>query len=134
MNHALTIATGDWLAPLDDDDEFTPDHVEVLLDACRTRQLEFAYGVANMELSDGEWVPVGAWPLREGRIVHASVLYSMSLRMLHHDVESWRLYEPGDWNLWHRMRDAGVRMGFVDHIVARHYRERREATSTGRGA
>jgi glycosyltransferase involved in cell wall biosynthesis len=126
MNHALDIARGAWLAPLDDDDEFTPDHVEVLLDACRERTLDFAYGLARMEVAEGNWETVGSWPLRLGQIIHASVLYSMDLRILRHDVNSWRLHEPGDWNLWHRMRDAGARMGFVDHVVVNHYLERRE--------
>ncbi len=66
MNHALDIAAGEWLAPLDDDDEFTPDHVEALLDACLTGSLDFAFGVADMEISEGEWTRVGNWPLREG--------------------------------------------------------------------
>jgi glycosyltransferase involved in cell wall biosynthesis len=125
MNHALTIAEGAWLAPLDDDDEFTPDHVEALLDACRSRQLDFAYGIANMEMSEGVWAPTGSWPLRQGQIIHAAVLYSMALRTMRHDIDSWRLHEPGDWNLWHRMRDAGVRMGFVDQVVTRHFLEAR---------
>src|SRR5262249_13954182 len=51
MNRALELARGDWIAPLDDDDEFTPDHVEVLLEACRSRRLEFAYGIADTEVS-----------------------------------------------------------------------------------
>jgi len=33
--------------------------------------------------------------------------------------------EPNDWNLWRRMEEAGVRMGFVDHVVFRHYMEGR---------
>lgn len=32
-NWGLDKALGDWIAPLDDDDEWTPDHVEVLLAA-----------------------------------------------------------------------------------------------------
>ena len=125
MNHALDIARGEWIAPLDDDDEFTPDHVEALLDECRSRSLEFVYGVAEMEQSDGTWTRCGSWPVRPGQIVHAAVMWSSRIK-LRHDVESWKLDEPGDWNLWHRMRDAGVPMGFVDHVVCRHHRERRE--------
>jgi hypothetical protein len=125
MNHALEIARGEWIAPLDDDDEFTPDHVEVLLDACRARGLEFAYGIAEMEQADGTWTRRGSWPVANGQIIHASVLWSSRIR-LRHDVRAWRLDEPGDWNLWWRMRDAGVPMGFVDRVVCRHYREQRE--------
>ena len=121
MNRALDLARGEWIAPLDDDDEFTPDHVEVLLDACRSRDLEFAYGAAEMEVQPDVWELIGWWPLAQGGIVHASVLHLARIAFLRHDLESWKLLEPGDWNLWKRMRAAGVRMGFVDRVVCRHY-------------
>lgn len=121
MNRALDLARGEWIAPLDDDDEFTPDHVEVLLDACRSRDLEFAYGVAEMEVQPNAWELIGWWPLADGGIVHASVLYMARIAFLRHDIEAWKLWEPGDWNLWRRMRAAGVRMGFVNKVVCRHY-------------
>ncbi len=60
MNRALDLAEGDWVAPLDDDDEFVPDHIDVLLDACRTRDLELAYGVAEMEVEPGVWETRGS--------------------------------------------------------------------------
>lgn len=126
MNRALDLAAGEWVAPLDDDDEFLPDHVDVLLDACRSRGLELAYGVAEMEVEPGVWELRGSAPLREGEIVHAAVLFRHALGFIRHDIESWRLYEPADWNVWHRMRDAGVRVGFVDRVVTRHFLERRE--------
>jgi glycosyltransferase involved in cell wall biosynthesis len=123
MNRGLELARGQWIAPLDDDDEFTPDHVEVLLEECRERNLEFAYGIAAMEAEPGRWEQLGAWPLREGRIAHGSVLYWAGLRFIRYDLEGWRTGDGGDWNLWHRMRDAGVRMGFVEHVVCKHYAE-----------
>lgn len=126
MNRALELARGEWIAPLDDDDEFTPDHVEVLLDACRSRDLEFAYGVAESEATPGVWRPIGSWPPRHMAIVHAAVLYSARLRIFPHSIDSWRVHEPADWNLWKRMKKAGVRMGFVDRVVCRHFLERRE--------
>jgi O-antigen/teichoic acid export membrane protein len=126
MNRALDLARGDWIAPLDDDDEFTPDHVEALLDACRTRDLELAYGIAESEVEPGVWEAVGSAPLRHGHIIHAAVMFRRAIGFIRHDIESWRLYEPGDWNVWHRMRDAGVKIGFVDHVVTRHHLERRE--------
>lgn len=128
MNHALKLLRGEWIAPLDDDDEFTPDHVAALLDACRSRELDFAWGKVLLEERDGSWSPCGSAPLRAGQIAHVGVLYSARLRRFEHDIECWRLDEPGDWNLWRRFRAAGVRMGFVDHVVARHYREMREVT------
>lgn len=126
MNHALDVLRGDWVAPLDDDDEFTTDHVEVLLDACRSRGLEFAWGKALVEGRDGHWSECGAPTLRPGSIAHVAVLYSSRLRRFHHDGECWRIDEPGDWNLWQRFARAGVKMGFVDQVVSKHYVERRE--------
>lgn len=127
QNHAVEIARGEWIAPLDDDDEFTPDHVETLLEACRRENLEFAYGVAEMEQEGGTWTRCGAWPLRKGHVVHAAVLFSKRLAQ-RHDLDAWRLDEPGDWNLWSRFQAAGVRMGFVDRVVCRHYREARDVS------
>lgn len=126
MNRALQLARGEWIAPLDDDDEFTPDHVEVLLESCRERNLDAAYGVADMEMQPGVWEPVGSWPPRTGAIIHSAVLYSLDLRSMPHSFESWRLNEPGDWNLWRRMMAAGAEFGFVDQVVVRHYLESRE--------
>jgi hypothetical protein len=62
MNHGVEISRGEWIAPLDDDDEFTPDHVEVMLNAaCLARGLDFAWGIAESEHQDGSWSRQGSW-------------------------------------------------------------------------
>jgi O-antigen/teichoic acid export membrane protein len=129
MNWALENLAGEWIAPLDDDDEFTEDHIEVLLEACMERRAEFAYGIAEVEGVDGTWGRVGSWPLEHGQIVHASVFYGTHLRNFKHSFDSWRIEEPGDWNLWKRMRNAGVSMTFIDRVVCRHYVEHRDVSS-----
>jgi len=134
MNRALALARGDWLAPLDDDDEFTDDHVEVLLEACRAGGHDVAYGKALAETSAGVWREVGSWPPSLGSIVHASVLYSMLMRPMTHSLDAWRLNEPGDWNLWRRMLAAGAHFGFVDRVVVRHYLENRDVPEPDIGA
>ena len=124
MNFALREAKGEWLAPLDDDDEFTPDHVETMLATCRRERLELCFGIARMMLTTGEWRDVGSAPLRRDHACHSAVLYWSGLRFMPHDVEAWRLGEPGDWNLWRRMKWSGVRTGFVPKLVAIHHLER----------
>lgn len=123
MNLALALARGAWIAPCDDDDELSPDHVEVLLDAARSRRLEMVYSQARRELQPGEWGTLGGEPLERGRITHGSVLYSLGLRFMRHSNTSWKMNEPSDWNLWKRMRNIGVRIGFVDRITYTHYLE-----------
>lgn len=122
-NAATALCRGDWIAPLDDDDEFAPDHVAVLLDACRRNRWDFAYSVFEMEKAPGEWTPVGHWPIEEGATCHGSVLMRPGVAALRYDIDAWRRNEPGDWNLWRRMRDAGVSMGFVDRVLGKHYLE-----------
>ncbi len=122
-NLAIEMARGRWLAILDDDDEFTPNHIELLLSACLTRRLEFAYGIVDMELPSGVWQPVGAYPPEYGSICNMSVMFGAHIRFFRYDINAWRLDLPGDWHLWNRMRRVGVRMGFVPTIIGRHYRE-----------
>lgn len=124
MNYALARARGEWLAPLDDDDEFAPDHLEVMLEACRRERWEMGFGVARMMLRTGEWHDVGSVPLRRDHVCHSAVFYWTGLRFMAHDVTAWKLGEPGDWNLWRRMKWSGVRTGFVPKLVATHHLER----------
>jgi hypothetical protein len=123
MNAALAIAQGAWIAPCDDDDEITDDHVEVLLREARQRGLEFVWSKAAREVEAGKWADFGSAPLVLGGLTHGSVLYSAGLRFFRHNENSWKLGEPGDWNLWRRMQAAGVKMGFVDQVTYRHYLE-----------
>ena len=125
MNYSRGVARGAWIAPLDDDDEITPDHVEVLVGLATEHRLEFVYGLSEAELPDGSWTLVGAWPPIQGGICHGSIVYSAKLDFFEYDEESWRDNEPTDWNRWHRMMEAGVRMGRVEHVVYRHYAEAR---------
>ena len=122
-NKAIELARGEWFAPLDDDDEFTKDHIESLLEFATNNRLEFVYGVVHFEKEDGSWVEVGSAPLRVRQICHLSVLYHRRLAFFRYDIDAWKYAEPADWSMWRRMRDAGARIGFLPKIVGIHYRE-----------
>lgn len=121
MNAGLAIAQGAWITPCDDDDEMTDDHVEVLLREARQRRLEFVWSKAAFEVDAGKWVDVGRLPLAGGNVSHGSVLYAGALRYFRYNQNSWKLAEPHDWNLFRRMRAAGVKMDFVDQVTYRHF-------------
>ena len=123
MNVAIALAKGAWIAPCDDDDEMTPDHVEVLLREAKARRLEMVYSQAEMQQKSGSWEVVGREPLQAGSISHGTVLYSMGLRFMRYSDTCWKLPEPFDWNMWRRMRDIGVRTGFLAATTFRHYDE-----------
>lgn len=123
LNAGLALAEGKWITTCDDDDELTPDHVEVLLEAARRRGLEMVHSKARVERKAGEWEIVGSEPLRRGAVSQGSVLYAAPLRFLRYSNTSWKLHEPADWNLWRRMRRIGVQIGFADHVTYVHYVE-----------
>lgn len=123
--HPMTIgnylARGAWIAPLDDDDEFLPDHVESLLAAARAGRYEMVYSKAEDEIEPDNWVITGSEPMRKGEISHPTVLFRSELRFMPYSMTCWKRREPSDWNLWRRMRRIGVRIGFLDQVTCRYY-------------
>jgi len=125
-NECLKLAKGDWIASLDDDDEFSSDHLEVLVGYAQTHRLEMVYGVVQMEIEPEKWSNLGAYPLKWGNISRMATLYHSRLRFFKYDTQAWKNAEPADWNLWRRMQQAGVRIGFINSVVGRHYLEKQQ--------
>ena len=123
-NKAIELSSGEWLAPLDDDDEFSENHIEVLLNYALENNYEMVYGIVEMEKESGKWGKVGSYPLQCNRISRMSALYSSKLKFFGYDIDSWKYGEPADWNMWRRMKESGVRIGFVDKVVGKHYLEK----------
>ncbi len=121
LNVGTALAQGAWIAPCDDDDELTHDHVEVLLSAAKAARYEMVYSVAEFEDEAGAWNPVGSEPLTWGSISHGSVLYSAALSFLPYSSSCYKIGDVHDWNLFRRMAEIGVRIGFVDHVTYRHH-------------
>jgi glycosyltransferase involved in cell wall biosynthesis len=124
VNLLVDEAKGDVIAPLDHDDAFTHDHIHALLSQLRHARADFAYGVAVHEWRNATWSLLGAWPPKEGGIVHATVMYSRRLMHMRYDPDAWLWDDPGDWNLWRRIQDTGAGMTFLPQPVAVHFRER----------
>lgn len=119
MNEAARLATGAWIAPLDDDDEFAEDHIERILALARAERAELAYGaLVQRDLDEAVDHIIYSDPPAVSAFSFQSTLYLAGLRFLEYDVESWRVDEPGDWNLARRMVAAGVRMASTDDIHA----------------
>jgi len=118
LNRALELAKGRWLAYIDDDDTWEPDHLESMLAHARATGAEFVYGAMEFQRSPSEWLRLGAWPPGTGRIPHSATLYRAYLRFLRYDLEAWRAGIGVDSLMWTRMAAAGVRFSFLDRVVA----------------
>ena len=116
MNAAAQLATGQWIAPLDDDDLFMPDHLQVLLDAALAGRYEMVYGRYRCRLPDGT-TDIGVYPPQRGKFGFQAGMYMSRLSFFEWEPRSWLLDEPADWNVCRRMLEAGVRIGFVDTVV-----------------
>ena len=118
MNEGLRSATGRWIAALDDDDEFTPDHVERLLALARESHGELVYGALRQnDLTTNRTAHIFSDPPQRGGFSFQGSLVHGMLSFFRYDTRSWRVGEPADWNLARRMLEAGVRTGAVDEVV-----------------
>jgi glycosyltransferase involved in cell wall biosynthesis len=122
MNAGLAAARGGWIAPLDHDDEWDDDHIEVLLQAVQREHAELAYSrLTVMDDSSGARSELGCWPPRRGQFAFQGALHHAGLRRFPYDMNCRFAGEPGDWNLARRMWDAGVRFTFVDRVTGTYH-------------
>lgn len=123
---ATEMSRGDWIAPLDDDDEWDDDHIEVLLDAARENDAELAYGLMRCRVEDPPInAMIGAWPPRMGEIGFQGAIYNAALSTagFQYDRICGFIGEPSDWHFARRLWEAGVRFHFVDRPVGTWHRK-----------
>jgi len=120
MNRGTSLATGTWIAPLDEDDLFTPDHLEKLLLLAQSKRVELAYGaLIQKNMITGDELRIWSSPPRVSNFSFQGAIYLRQLvPTFHYDESSWVVEEPGDWNLIRRMTAAGVTMAAIEDVVA----------------
>lgn len=120
-NAAWELARGLWIAPLNDDDSFRPEHVEQLLALARSHRSEVSYGAIAQHHPDGETQILASWPPELGRFGWQAALLHAGLDFMPMQLGSGALGVPGDWSLCRRMRRAGVRFAKLDDVVVDYY-------------
>jgi hypothetical protein len=115
-NLAAELARGRWIAPLDDDDEFSPEHIAVLLGAAREGRFEMVCSRFASTAPYHEPI-LGRYPPELGQFCFQATIYMTDLRFFEADPRAWMLDEVEDWNRCRRMLEAGVRIGWVDQVL-----------------
>ena len=125
-NEALSMAKGDFITHLDDDDEYVPDRLEKLVKFAADNQCDFVWHPFWWEQNDGSWIINQAVEIAHGEITSGSVLYRRWFKNVQGKIDAYRLMEPADWNRYRRMRYFGpVAMRYPEPLL-RHYRERNQ--------
>jgi len=119
-NKGLEVAQGEWITHLDDDDEFTPNHNELLLRRA-LMGYDFVYGNILAIRPNGEQVIIGRYPPEHGHIGGASLIYSSKYKNIKFNTDATATWEPGDWNLCRRVIEAGAKVSYINEVVYIHY-------------
>jgi hypothetical protein len=115
-NVARMLAQGEWIVPMDDDDELMPGHISRLLAEASATGAEFIWGKAEYAATGEQ---VGSPPLRGGAVAMGTFMYRSYLDVVRHDPASWLGPVAGDYELIRRMSRAGVTTAFADEVVLR---------------
>ena len=115
INHGLNQMKGDWICRIDDDDIWTNDHIEILLQFAKKNNLEFVsssriedrYGYEEI-LHHREWNP------RIGGV--ASWLYAGYFKFVKSNINCWRKSwnKVNDTDVWERLNKLNIRHGFIE--------------------
>lgn len=117
-NKALELVRGKWIARIDDDDIWMPDHLEVLLRFAQKGHYEFVSAAAIAERF-GKRIVVDAKDEHPRIGGTQTWLYRSYLRFFKYNINCWR-------KSWNRVNDAdlrdrifrsGTRMGFLNKVV-----------------
>lgn len=118
QNYGLDHATGDWIAMLDDDDEFLPRHHEILIAAAKAKDADFAYGRSITPWGQ----EYGSWPPGDGALTQGSYVYRRKAKDFRYDLNCLRDRAlNGDADMWTRMYQQGVKFVQVRDVVHHYY-------------
>lgn len=122
-NKGMVLASGLWFVFLSDDDMLYPNHIETLLRAAQSRDLEFI-SASYHAIKNGNRItvqPMAFDPLKPNFIVGGmpAWLYRSYLKTFKWNIHSWRkvINRPVDYDLVGRFDCCGVRMGYIDEVV-----------------
>jgi dTDP-4-amino-4,6-dideoxygalactose transaminase len=110
-NHALDLARGEIVCPLDDDDEFLPNHLSDCVRALRTGTYDVVYGpvvLRNLETGAEALDSVPRASDDCNIIYHSTVAFTRKLAHLRYPCDG---VQPDDFGLWKLMHGAGARFG-----------------------
>lgn len=124
VNHALTLAKGQFITHLDDDDEHAPERTEVLLEAILKSRSDLVFHPFRFEVGFDDWHIKPAKSFRFQSATTSSIFYHRYFANWPWDPEAYRSREPGDWNRLRKIQFLGAKILRHPRVLLTHYRER----------
>ena len=112
---ATHLAAGDYIAYLDADCEYHPQHLEVLHQRIGETGADLAFAQMERFLDGQPWDVVGNGTLAHGQADGNMVLHHASLLIW----ANWRWGGDADWDLISRWQAHGIRAEFVPQVTVR---------------
>lgn len=122
-NKAYSMARGDFVTHLDDDDEHLPDRLEKLLAFAAQHDCDFIWHPFWWEQNDGSWLLWESPNFEFTQVTNASVLYRSWFLRIESNIDSHMLLEPGDWNRFRRIKYINPKCMRFPEPLLKHYRE-----------
>lgn len=125
LNTAFSMARGEFITQLDDDDMHTPDRVEKLVSLAKRTRADLVFHPFEWEQPDGSWRINAAERFQLGQVTSSAVFYHRWF--LNYPVDkasALGFHEPADWNRMRKYRYLGARIVRHPERMLRHFRER----------
>lgn len=129
INHALTLARGDFITHLDDDDEYMPTRIEKLVNFAQRSRLDLVWHPFLAEDGNGTWHERPCLTFQMGGVTTSSSFYHQWFRNVPWDPLAYRLREPGDWNRFRKLKYVGVNAQRYPEILLKHFKEHSQKTA-----
>ena len=118
INYGLHKIKGEWIARIDDDDIWTEDHLEVLLNFAIENKYEFVSS-ANIEYRYGKKIRYNHLDQKPRVGGVQSWLYAGYLKFFKSNINCWRKSwnKVNDMDLLDRMCKVGINKGYIDQVT-----------------
>jgi glycosyltransferase involved in cell wall biosynthesis len=124
VNAALSMAEGEFITHLDDDDLYESTRVAELLTFLQANKADLVWHPFWMQKPNYNWWLVEAKAFEKGAVTTSSVMYHSWLKTIPWDPLAYTYREPGDWNRFRKIRYLGASVQRYPKPLLYHFRER----------
>lgn len=114
----IEMATGDFIAYLDDDNAYRPSHLMKMMEALEDPAVGFVYPRTQMNVFGNIYV-IGTDPPQYGQIDTSGIVHRREILK----IETWRQSLPTiDWDLVNRWMRAGIGWKYVPEVTVDYFK------------